>query len=199
MKQDESLASEGSSFAKELRQLSRAVSASTRRSLVLLDEVGKGCRADEGAGLFGAAIAEFLCRSRECPIVLSATHHLEAIRHTLPTTLPLCVGHMQTVLLPSSQASSFDADQLTFLYRFAPGMASSSLACHCAALCGVPLDVVQRACEIVADPAAAARPTIEEDKERTRREEAAARAFVEWEPRRGVDWREAVERLLSGL
>ncbi|EPQ26297.1 uncharacterized protein PFL1_06232 [Pseudozyma flocculosa PF-1] len=76
MKQDESLASEGSSFAKELRQLSRALSASTRRSLVLLDEVGKGCRADDGAGLFCAAITEFLYRHEACPIVLSATHHL---------------------------------------------------------------------------------------------------------------------------
>nr|WJN24924.1 DNA mismatch repair protein [Tranzscheliella williamsii] len=46
MRQDESVASEGSSFTRELGRLSQAISCSTSRSLVLLDEVGRECRSD---------------------------------------------------------------------------------------------------------------------------------------------------------
>ncbi|SPC65565.1 related to MutS protein homolog 5 [Ustilago sp. UG-2017b] len=76
MRQDESVASEGSSFTRELGRLHRAMSMSTKRSLVVLDEVGRECRSDDGAGLFIATIDEFLQRGQDCPVVLSATHHL---------------------------------------------------------------------------------------------------------------------------
>lgn len=108
MRQDESVASEGSSFTRELGRLHRAISMSTKRSLVILDEVGRECRSDgeskparlllrnqahtvvltretccfvcaDGAGLFIATIYEFLQRGQECPVVLSATHHLREL------------------------------------------------------------------------------------------------------------------------
>ncbi|SPO40258.1 related to MutS protein homolog 5 [Pseudozyma flocculosa] len=210
MKQDESLASEGSSFAKELRQLSRALSASTRRSLVLLDEVGKGCRADDGAGLFCAAITEFLYRHEACPIVLSATHHLQAITHVLPTTLPLSVGHMQTVLVSPSSSSAGDGDgagdgpeeHLTFLYRLRPGLATASFAAHCAALSGVPAHVVERAREMIRDGAAAACRLPPDVEERLRDEEAIARAFVELDLdaiRGRMAWRDVAAEIARAL
>ncbi len=40
------IASEGSSFTRELGRLHRAMATSTKRSLVLLDEVGRECRSD---------------------------------------------------------------------------------------------------------------------------------------------------------
>jgi len=46
MRQDESVASEGSSFTRELGRLHRAMAISTKRSLVILDEVGRECRSD---------------------------------------------------------------------------------------------------------------------------------------------------------
>lgn len=99
IRQDESVASEGSSFTRELGRLNRAISCSTGKSLVLLDEVGRECRSDgqsnalcsriflgvlltidtDGAGLFIATIHEFLKRGKDCPIVLSATHHLRKL------------------------------------------------------------------------------------------------------------------------
>ncbi|KAJ9476686.1 MutS-like protein [Pseudozyma hubeiensis] len=142
MRQDESVASEGSSFTRELGRLHRALAMSTRRSLVLLDEVGRECRSDDGAGLFISTIYEFLQRGPDCPIVLSATHHLRAIERHLPSTLPIQRAHMQTLLLPTL-ASTYNS--LTYLYRLRPGFAETSHACHCARLCGVPESVVERA------------------------------------------------------
>nr|DBA11333.1 TPA_inf: MSH5 [Pseudozyma hubeiensis] len=142
MRQDESVASEGSSFTRELGRLHRALAMSTKRSLVLLDEVGRECRSDDGAGLFISTIYEFLQRGPDCPIVLSATHHLRAIERHLPATLPIQRAHMQTLLLPTL-ASTYSS--LTYLYRLRPGFAETSHACHCARLCGVPESVVERA------------------------------------------------------
>ncbi|GAC93298.1 hypothetical protein PHSY_000863 [Pseudozyma hubeiensis SY62] len=71
MRQDESVASEGSSFTRELGRLHRALAMSTKRSLVLLDEVGRECRSDG------------------------------AIERHLPATLPIQRAHMQTLLLPT--------------------------------------------------------------------------------------------------
>uniref|UniRef100_V5F3J5 DNA mismatch repair protein MutS core domain-containing protein n=1 Tax=Kalmanozyma brasiliensis (strain GHG001) TaxID=1365824 RepID=V5F3J5_KALBG len=107
MRQDESVASEGSSFTRELGRLHRAMAMSTKRSLVILDEVGRECRSDgkhnhaliphceptltacsntDGAGLFIATIFDFLHRGPDCPVVLSATHHLRE-SHFLPNHL----------------------------------------------------------------------------------------------------------------
>nr|WJN24921.1 DNA mismatch repair protein [Pseudozyma thailandica] len=142
MRQDESVVSEGSSFTRELGRLHRAMAMSTRRSLVILDEVGRECRSDDGAGLFIATIYEFLQRGDNCPIVLSATHHLRAIEKHLPPSLPIQRAHMQTILLPTL-ADTYDS--LTYLFRLKPGFAGTSHACHCARLCGVPENVVERA------------------------------------------------------
>nr|WJN24927.1 DNA mismatch repair protein [Ustilago tritici] len=142
MRQDESVASEGSSFTRELGRLHRAMSMSTKRSLVVLDEVGRECRSDDGAGLFIATIDEFLQRGQDCPVVLSATHHLRAIERHLPHSLPIQRAHMQTLLLPTLTDLH---NSLTYLYRLKPGFAGTSHACHCARLCGVPESVVERA------------------------------------------------------
>nr|DBA11330.1 TPA_inf: MSH5 [Kalmanozyma brasiliensis] len=142
MRQDESVASEGSSFTRELGRLHRAMAMSTKRSLVILDEVGRECRSDDGAGLFIATIFDFLHRGPDCPVVLSATHHLRAIERHLPPSLPIQRAHMQTLLLPTLAESH---NSLTYLYRLKPGFAGTSHACHCARLCGVPESVVERA------------------------------------------------------
>nr|DBA11336.1 TPA_inf: MSH5 [Sporisorium reilianum f. sp. reilianum] len=142
MRQDESVASEGSSFTRELGRLHRAMAMSTSKSLVILDEVGRECRSDDGAGLFIATIYDFLQRGPDCPIVLSATHHLRAIERHLPPTLPIQRAHMQSLLLPTL-AEAYNS--LTYLYRLRPGFAGTSHACHCARLCGVPDLVVERA------------------------------------------------------
>nr|WJN24918.1 DNA mismatch repair protein [Moesziomyces parantarcticus] len=142
MRQDESVASEGSSFTRELGRLHRAMSMSTEKSLVILDEVGRECRSDDGAGLFIATIYDFLQRGSKCPIVISATHHLRAIERHFPPDLPIERAQMQTILLPTL-AKTFDS--LTYLYRLRPGFAGASHACHCARLCGVPESVVELA------------------------------------------------------
>ncbi|KAJ3076928.1 MutS protein msh5 [Podochytrium sp. JEL0797] len=103
-----------------------ALRNSTRRSLILIDEYGKGTLHSDGVGLFCASIKHFLDRGAECPKVLATTHFQMDV----------------------FQGSLADEDRLTFLYRVVPGNSTSSLGLYCAKLAGISEAVLERANEI---------------------------------------------------
>nr|WJN24917.1 DNA mismatch repair protein [Farysia itapuensis] len=158
IRHDESVASEGSSFTRELARLNRAISCSTSKSLVLLDEMVPDCSLRpfttswseaKSVRWFCQLLIIFVCiavNSKEDTDRLSLRESLStgAITAHLPPTLPIYQGHMQTVFLPGVDATS----NLTYLYRLCPGFAGTSHASHCALLCGVPDAVVNRAVQI---------------------------------------------------
>lgn len=141
-----------SSFASDLRQVSRALQGCTRRSLLLLDEVGKGTAAIDGASIFAATLRHLAAKGIECPRTIATTHFHDILRpDILPFDEPLGllqIFHFEINLAAPLQArgaaAEFDSP-LTFLYRLQPGKAHSSHAAHCARACGVPEDVVARA------------------------------------------------------
>ena len=51
-----------------------ALQSATRRSLLVLDEMGKGTSSADGASLFAATIKHLLQRGGNCPRTLAATH-----------------------------------------------------------------------------------------------------------------------------
>jgi DNA mismatch repair protein MSH5 len=82
-----------------MQQVSQALQSSTRRSLVLLDEMGKGTSSTDGASLFAATIKHFLRRGEDCPRILAATHfHGECVT--------LKVGDSLAQSLPSARGLS---------------------------------------------------------------------------------------------
>lgn len=87
-----------SSFTLDLCQLSLALKHATASSLVLLDEFGKGTRAADGVALLGATI-EFLCRWKDGPKALVATHFTEIFRLGLvsDTEPQLQVSHLRVL------------------------------------------------------------------------------------------------------
>lgn len=112
-----------SAFMIDLNQVSLALRNATSRSMVLLDEFGKGtisaggdlfaatfvvgcidsCRPD-GAGLFCGVIKHLTSRGASCPKVLAATHFHEVFREDMldPDELPVTFVHMQVMLRSSS-------------------------------------------------------------------------------------------------
>ncbi|KAI0052711.1 hypothetical protein FA95DRAFT_1664395 [Auriscalpium vulgare] len=162
----ESISKVQSAFMIDLNQVSLALRNSTARSLILLDEFGKGTQSagsyfwprSHGAGLFSAVIQHILARGAECPKVLATTHFHEVFRAGMlePHTLPVSFVHME-VLFSTSAGELVDAgesgaegvvtkgQQITYLYRVANGLALDSHAARCAALFGVPAHIVQRA------------------------------------------------------
>lgn len=63
-----------SAFMIDLQQISHALNLATRRSLLIIDEFGKGTDASDGAGLACAVMEYLLSLGSERPKVIGATH-----------------------------------------------------------------------------------------------------------------------------
>ncbi|CAO1628487.1 unnamed protein product [Parajaminaea phylloscopi] len=143
-----------SSFISDVSQVKRTLERCTSRSLVLLDEFGKGTTAEDGASLFAATIQHLLALGPQCPRTIATTHFHEVFDARL---LPegddrLQAYHMEATVGPveNSQSDSRavnipELPSLTFLYRLRSGREQDSHALSCAKTCGLPPDVLSRA------------------------------------------------------
>jgi DNA mismatch repair protein MSH5 len=136
-----------SAFIIDLEQISVALSLATRRSLVIIDEFGKGTESYDGAGLAAGVFEHLLRRGDHSPKVLGATHFHEIFeRGFLQPRLSLDFAHMEVKV--DSNVSTVD-DQITYLYNYRPGRSSSSFGTCCAAMNGVDSVIIQRAEELI--------------------------------------------------
>ncbi|SPN97820.1 related to MSH5 - meiosis-specific protein [Cephalotrichum gorgonifer] len=132
-----------SAFSIDLRQMAFALRSVTRRSLVLVDEFGKGTRAEDGVALMAALIGNIISRGDDGPRVLAATHHHELFEPGVLDMSPnIKLAHMD---VQTNAGDEHAEDEPVFLYTLVPGNATTSFGVHCAAINGVGTDVVQRA------------------------------------------------------
>ncbi|ORZ26614.1 DNA mismatch repair protein MutS, partial [Lobosporangium transversale] len=138
----ETVSSIQSAFMTDLQQVSMALKHATKRSLVILDEFGKGTISTDGAGMFCGVIEHFAKRTHDRPRVLATTHFHECFEnHLLNLSLPISLYTMEVL-----QGSS--GLEVTFLFRVIPGKTPSSLGPTCAAMAGMPASIVQRGIEL---------------------------------------------------
>jgi len=130
------LARGASTFLVEMAQTARILNRATPRSLVILDEVGRGTSTFDGLAI-AQAVVEHLQGRVGCR-TLFATHYLQlATLDRLPG-----VGNVQ-VLVKQHR------DQLAFLHQVVPGAADKSWGVHVARLAGVPAPVIERARDLL--------------------------------------------------
>ncbi|KAL2835892.1 muts domain V-domain-containing protein [Aspergillus pseudoustus] len=133
-----------STFMNDLQQISFDVNHVTDRSLLLIDEFGKGTCEHDGIGL-ACGILEHLLSLEDPPKVIAATHFHEILEHEfLPSTTRLQLGHMEVRV---SEAQEPD-NQITYLYNFRMGRSTKSYGTICAALNGISKPIVERANEL---------------------------------------------------
>ncbi|KAF9013228.1 muts domain V-domain-containing protein [Cyathus striatus] len=153
----ESVSKVQSAFMIDLNQVSLALRNCTPRSLLVLDEFGKGTLSTDGAGLFCGVLQHLLSRGTECPKVLVATHFHDVFNEELldPEKVPISFRHMQ-VLFTASDGALLGEDgggerkaraneKITYLYRVAEGLSLDSHAAKCAEIFGIPSEIVARA------------------------------------------------------
>ncbi|KAJ4008289.1 hypothetical protein NW766_009281 [Fusarium irregulare] len=139
----ESMSGGESAFARDMKQAALSTRASTPKSLVLIDEFGKGTNGDDGAGLLAALLDHYLSLGPHCPRLLAATHFHEIFENSyLNHQSGLRIAHMDVRL--DWEAALLD-DQVTYLFSLEHGHSTSSFGGRCAALNGVPSAVVERA------------------------------------------------------
>lgn len=127
------LASGRSTFLVEMSEAAQILHAAGPRSLVLVDEIGRGTSTFDGLSL-AYAIAYHLAEVNRS-MTLFATHYFELTR--LAQEYP----RIANVHLGASQFQ----DRVVFLHQVKPGPASESYGLQVAALAGVPKAVIQRA------------------------------------------------------
>ena len=134
------LASGRSTFMVEMTETAAILHNATPRSLVLLDEIGRGTSTFDGLSI-AWAVAEYLHNSSEHSAkTLFATHYHELTE--LAENLPGAKNYQIT-------ATEHDGD-VVFLHKLQLGKASKSYGIAVAKLAGLPLKVVERAKDVLA-------------------------------------------------
>jgi DNA mismatch repair protein MSH5 len=132
-----------SAFMIDLQQTALALTMATHRSLVIIDEFGKGTETHDGAGLAAGVFEHFLQRGDDCPKVIGATHFHEIFENGFLQPRPrLGFAHMEVNV--DAQATSIE-DQITYLYKYRQERSTSSFGTHCAAMNGIDPAVIERA------------------------------------------------------
>jgi DNA mismatch repair protein MutS len=132
------LAAGRSTFMVEMVETAAILNQATEKSLVILDEIGRGTATYDGLAIAWAA-AEHLHESNKSR-ALFATHYHEMVA--------LCerLASMTCVTMKVKEWN----DSIVFLHEVTPGAADRSYGIHVAKLAGLPDQVVRRAEEVLA-------------------------------------------------
>ncbi|HEY1189495.1 MAG TPA: DNA mismatch repair protein MutS [Gemmata sp.] len=122
-----------STFMVEMTEAANILNNATARSLVILDEIGRGTSTYDGVSL-AWAMTEYLHDTLGCR-ALFATHYHELAQ--LAASLPKLRNY--NVLVREL------AEEIVFLHKIAPGNAERSYGIHVARLAGVPESILKRA------------------------------------------------------
>ena len=141
------LATGQSTFMVEMVETAAILNQATPRSLVILDEIGRGTSTYDGLSIARAVIEHLHNHPRLGCKTLFATHYheLTQLADLLPGVRNYCV------------AVAEEDGEVVFLHRIIPGGADKSYGVHVARLAGLPAGVVNRAWEVLAELESAGR------------------------------------------
>jgi len=135
------LATGQSTFMVEMVETAAILNQATPRSLVILDEIGRGTSTYDGLSIARSVIEHIHNDPRLGCKTLFATHYHE-LTH-LAASLP--------GVRNCSVAVTEEGNSVVFLHKIVPGGADKSYGVHVAQLAGLPQGVVNRAWEVLAD------------------------------------------------
>jgi DNA mismatch repair protein MSH6 len=124
-----------STFFVELSETKKILSEATPRSLVILDELGRGTSSYDGLAVAQSVLHHIATHIGA--LGFFATHY-----HSLAAEFE---GHPE--ISPKRMRIHVDdeARRVTFLYKLEDGVAEGSFGMHCAAMCGIPDKVISNA------------------------------------------------------
>lgn len=124
-----------STFMVELSETKKILSEATPRSLVILDELGRGTSSYDGVAVAQAVLHHVA--THVGALGYFATHY-----HSLATEFQ---NHPEIAAKRMAVRVEEDVRNVTFLYQLEGGVAQGSYGMHCAAMCGIPDKVIDRA------------------------------------------------------
>ena len=137
----DNLAMGSSTFLEEMSEASNILEACTPKSLVIMDELGRGTSTHDGVAI-AAATLEHLVRDAGC-FTLFVTHYPSVARDVQVKYPAHCASCFTSyVELPGS---SEDIPRIQFLYKLTPGVAHRSFGLNVARMASLPSEVIQSA------------------------------------------------------
>ncbi|MBS1935069.1 MAG: DNA mismatch repair protein MutS, partial [Bacteroidetes bacterium] len=123
-----------STFMVEMNETASIINNITSRSLILLDEIGRGTSTYDGISI-AWSIAEYLHNSPSAPKTLFATHYheLNELENKLPRVKNYHITNKEV------------GNKIIFLRKLAPGGSTHSFGIHVAKMAGMPPALIQRA------------------------------------------------------
>ena len=128
-----------STFMVEMNETASIINNMTDRSLILLDEIGRGTSTYDGISI-AWSIAEHLHNAPQQPVTLFATHYHEL--NELEVRLP----RVKNFHITNKEVGN----KIIFLRKLAPGGSTHSFGIHVAKMAGMPPSLINRANEILA-------------------------------------------------
>jgi DNA mismatch repair protein MutS len=128
-----------STFMVEMKDIQVMTEQATSRSLIIIDELGRGTSTDEGMAI-AQSVIEYVHNHIGCKALVST--HFHELAHLESSLSGLRNGCM---------AVKESADGVTFLRKLVPGAADSSYGIYCAQLAGLPDTIVSRAYTLLND------------------------------------------------
>jgi DNA mismatch repair protein MutS len=128
-----------STFMVEMNETASIINNLSNRSLILLDEIGRGTSTYDGISI-AWSIAEYLHNSQEQPKTLFATHY-----HELNELEEKC-SRIKNYHISNQESGN----RIVFLRKLVPGGSMHSFGIHVARMAGMPPELIQRANEILA-------------------------------------------------
>jgi DNA mismatch repair protein MSH6 len=127
-----------STFFVELAETAAALRGATRRSLVIMDELGRGTSTFDGTAIASATVKHLVERC-QC-MSLFATHY-HSLLSEWKDAPHVRLGHMECVVDEENAAESGNSN-ITFLYTLGPGACPKSFGINVAKLAGLPEEVL---------------------------------------------------------
>lgn len=124
-----------STFLVELEETANILRHATNRSLIILDELGRGTSTFDGTAI-AYSVIRFLCEKKQCLSLFSTHYHM--LMEDFAKDERIAMYHMACNVDPNQK-------DVTFLYKFIKGTCPKSYGMNVATLAGLPKSLVNKA------------------------------------------------------
>ena len=132
-----------STFMVEMTELAHLIRHSDQRSLIVLDEIGRGTSTYDGISVAWSTLEWISTRIQARTLFATHYHELTQLVGSLPR---LANAHMAV-----EGKKTASGEKLRFLYQLREGPANESFGIHVASLAGLPKPIIDRAWKVLAD------------------------------------------------
>lgn len=137
-----------STFMRELHETSRIMSCATSKSLVILDELGRGTSTHDGTAIAYASLLHFVKNIKS--VTLFVTHYpilgevVDQLDEEIKDKKLLRNCHMQFLRTDNNETND-EPEEIIFLYKAIDGLSTKSFGLNVARMAGLPSEIIKNA------------------------------------------------------